>query len=81
MWLSRMHVNKSLIGSPVLIPSLAPEWFPPSEKPLLGASHIPPAARGELAPSLLPASARACHYQHFSCTKKSTNFLIVSCWS
>lgn len=82
VWLrARMNINRSLTGSPVLISSLAPEWFPPSEKPLLGASHISPAARGELAPSLPPASARACHYQHFSRTKKSTNFLIVSCWS
>lgn len=47
MWLhARMHINNSLLGSPVLIPSLAPERFPPSEKPLLGASHISCGTRG-----------------------------------
>lgn len=56
----------------------APEWSSPSEKPLPGASRGYEGSRLHPSP---PAPARACHYQHFSCTKKSTNFLIVSCWS
>lgn len=56
----------------------APEWSSPSEKPLPGASRAYEGSRLHPSP---PAPARACHYQHFSCTKKSTNFLIVSCWS
>jgi len=76
-----MHNNKPHLGSPVLVFRLAREQSPPSEKPPRGASRIPPAGMMELAPSLPSHPSPSCRYQRFSCTKKSTNFLIVSCWS
>lgn len=74
-----MHVNKSHLGSPVLVFRLAPGRSSLLEKPLPGASR--PSCRhkwSRLHPSP-PTPARVCRYQRFSCTKKSTDFLIVSC--